>query len=183
MFSQVPKLRSERILLRGIEDEDAAALVELYSNEKIYRYRPGMVRKTVPMVKKLIARYRQEFSAGTAVYWAVCPIEDAARVIGVGEVFNIENKTDSVEIGYSVCEECWGRGIGEETVRVLVSYLFEQVQVNRIQARVMPGNIPSERVLLKNHFTREGLIRQGVFWNGKGIVDVNQFARIKEDYG
>ncbi|CAM3024092.1 Putative acetyltransferase [Bacillus spizizenii] len=48
-----------------------------------------------------------------------------------------------------LAEEYWEKGFATESVRILVSFLFEKVNVNRRQAEVMPANEASKNVLLK----------------------------------
>jgi [ribosomal protein S5]-alanine N-acetyltransferase len=56
------------------------------------------------------------------------------------------------------------------------------VNVNRIQAEVMPLNEASKKVLLKNSFIKEGTLRQATLWSGKGIVDLEIYSILREDY-
>ena len=86
-----------------------------------------------------------------------------------------------MEIGYRVNERLWGRGIATKAVQAMTDYLFENVGINRIQATVMPENTKSKRVLEKNGFQREGLLRQAGFWQGKGIVDLEMYSRLRSD--
>lgn len=69
-----------------------------------------------------------------------------------------------------------------EAVGALVQFLFEKVNVNRVQAEVMPANERSGKVLLKNGFIKEGLLRQATLWSGKGLVDLEIYGVLKEDY-
>ena len=86
-----------------------------------------------------------------------------------------------VTIGYFL-EEHWGQGIASEAVSIVIEFLFKKVNINRIQAEVMPANEPSKRVLLKNGFIREGLLRQAALWPGKGVVDLEVLSILREDY-
>lgn len=65
---------------------------------------------------------------------------------------------------------------------MLVSFLFEKANINRIQAEVMPANEASKNVLLKNNFMKEGVIRQASYWSGKGVVDLEIYGLLKNDY-
>jgi len=69
-----------------------------------------------------------------------------------------------------------------ETVKILVRFLFEEAGVNRIQAEVMPANVHSKKVLLKNSFQYEGTLRQATLWSGKGIVDLEMYNILASDY-
>jgi len=73
-------------------------------------------------------------------------------------------------IGYFLAESNWGRG-ATEAVSLLIRYLFTEADVNRIQAEVMPRNEASKKVLLKN-----GFIKEGTLWSGKGIVDLEIYS-------
>ena len=182
LFGGMPVIYTDRLMLRGMQEDDFEALYDLYSNDNIYAYRPGVARKTRESVAKLIEKYNEEYIGKEAVYFAVCMKEDSGNVVAVGEIFAVDSRLEQVDIGYSVREAYWGKGIATEVVAGLIKYLFEEIEVNRIRAHVMPENVPSHNVVTKNGLIKEGLIRQGALWNGKGIVDVNQYAILRQDY-
>ncbi len=182
LFKEVPYIQSERLLLRKVTAEDMEDLFTMYSNENMFLYRPGMVRKTMPMVEKLIETIWQEFEQKERIYLAVCLLEHPKKVIGIGEIYDIDSRLERATIGYSIDEKYWGRGIATEVVGMMIDYLFDEIETNRIEAHIMPQNEPSSKVLEKNHMTKEGLMRQAAFWNGKGIVDICQYAILREDW-
>ncbi|EGW37168.1 ribosomal-protein-alanine N-acetyltransferase [Desulfosporosinus sp. OT] len=63
----------------------------------------------------------------------------------------------------------------------MTDYLFNDIGINRIQAFVMPENIKSQNVLQRNCFVKEGIIRQGYVWKGKGVVDLILYSFLKSD--
>lgn len=65
---------------------------------------------------------------------------------------------------------------------MLTEFLFGQVQVNRIQAEVMLDNETSKKVLLKNGYVKEGMLRQAALWSGKGVVDLEIYSMLREEY-
>ncbi|MRS03541.1 N-acetyltransferase, partial [bacterium] len=70
-------------------------------------------------------------------------------------------------IGYTLDQELNGKGYASEAVRGMVDYGFNVLNLHRIEAGVMPSNLPSQRVLEKCGFIREGLARKNVNINGK----------------
>ena len=46
----------------------------------------------------------------------------------------------------------------------------------------MPKNEASKKVLLKNGFIKEGLLWQASFRPGKGIIDLEIYSMLKNDY-
>jgi len=72
------------------------------------------------------------------------------------------------EIGYRIepCER--NKGYTTEAVRLLVDYLFStKKEVQRIEVVTDAENVPSQRVLEKNGFKREGELRKRVFNRGQ----------------
>jgi RimJ/RimL family protein N-acetyltransferase len=52
-----------------------------------------------------------------------------------------------------------GRGIGTEVLRLLVRYLFDTTDIDRIEGGTDVTNVRAQRSLEKAGFTREGIIR------------------------
>lgn len=86
-----------------------------------------------------------------------------------------------ITIGYKINESFWNQGIATNAVAAMIDYLFNEIRINRIQAFVMPDNVYFQKVLLKNGFMREGLVRQGNVWTGKGVVDLVIFSVLRSD--
>jgi len=70
------------------------------------------------------------------------------------------------ELGYIVARKYWGQGHATEAVRLAVQSGFKDLEVERIEAFVDPENKGSQRVLEKNGFTQEGLLRNCVIQKG-----------------
>lgn len=76
------------------------------------------------------------------------------------------------EIGYWLAKPYWGQGIMTDVVRSICQYANEEWKLVRITAHVFDFNIASARVLEKNGFEFEGLLRKhhkkdGKFLNSK----------------
>ncbi len=90
---------------------------------------------------------------------------------------NIHRRTG--ELGYYIAEEFWGRGIATEAVGKICRYVFENTDLVRIFAEPFSYNKASCRVLEKNAFQLEGLLRSNAEKNGK-ILDMKLYSLIKE---
>jgi RimJ/RimL family protein N-acetyltransferase len=76
----------------------------------------------------------------------------------------------SVEIGYWLGEEHWGRGIMTEAVQAATAYAFRAFDATRLWAGVFAWNPASARVLEKSGYELEGRLRGAVFKDGE-VVD------------
>ena len=84
-------------------------------------------------------------------------------------------------IGYSIDEQFVGKGIASEAAHIVKTFGFEHVHLNRIEAYVSPRNHGSIKVLEKNEFLREGLLRKLLFINGKW-EDHYMYASLSDEY-
>jgi RimJ/RimL family protein N-acetyltransferase len=65
-----------------------------------------------------------------------------------------------MEIGYDLILNERGKGYGTEAVQIIVDHLFLTKDTVRIQAVTNVENIPSQRILEKAGFVKEGTLRK-----------------------
>ena len=72
------------------------------------------------------------------------------------------------ELGYVIARKYWGNGFATQAIGLALHEGFNDLKVERIEAFVDPTNIGSQRVLEKNGFVKEGLLKKYIIQ--KGIV-------------
>jgi RimJ/RimL family protein N-acetyltransferase len=107
-------------------------------------------------------------------------IEDTANgaILGGANLSRFDPLRDSVELGYWLFREARGRGVATRVVRALVEHAFAN-GILRVEAVVRIGNTPSERVLERVGFEREGVKRKLLRHDGVR-VDATLFALVAE---
>jgi ribosomal-protein-alanine N-acetyltransferase len=95
--------------------------------------------------------------------------------------FNNFTKRHRANIGYDLQVDFWNRGFITEALEAVIEYGFYELNINRIEAEVMPGNVASEKVLSKIGFKNEGLLRQWMYWNDKHY-DINMFSMLQSEF-
>lgn len=70
------------------------------------------------------------------------------------------------ELGYVISRKYWGNGFATQAIKLAIETGFKDLDVERIEAYVDPDNIGSQRVLEKNGFTKEGLLKKCVVQKG-----------------
>lgn len=87
----------------------------------------------------------------------------------VGSV-SIERKADIYrldgELGYMLLSDYWNRGLMSLAVGQVCEIAIKELGLNRVTANVFRPNLASQRILLKNGFTQEGVIRRAVIKGG-----------------
>ncbi|KAH7843923.1 hypothetical protein Vadar_022441 [Vaccinium darrowii] len=85
------------------------------------------------------------------------------------------------DVGYSLAAEYWGRGIVVKAMKIAISEAVKEFpDVVRFQAFVEVDNKPSQRVLEKIGFLREGLLRKYTFNKGE-VRDMVIFSLLAND--
>jgi ribosomal-protein-alanine N-acetyltransferase len=83
-------------------------------------------------------------------------------------------------LGYGIDIDHCGRGYATAAVEAAVRFAFDEIDLHRVQAAVVPDNLASARVLGKAGFQEEGLARRYLFLDGQW-KDHRMFARTADD--
>lgn len=85
------------------------------------------------------------------------------------------------EIGYLISEPHQGQGLGTRAVRLLVTHLFAETALRRLQALVSVENVASQRLLERLGFKLEGTLRQHFVIQGKP-VDERVYGMLRSEW-
>lgn len=99
---------------------------------------------------------------------------------GVGAVPQFDVNFRTAEVGYWIGEPYWGNGLATRALRLMVNRIFREYDFIRLHALVFHINTASMRVLEKNGFVREGVMRKHVVKNGT-IYDGVLYARLRDE--
>jgi ribosomal-protein-alanine N-acetyltransferase len=103
-------------------------------------------------------------------------VVDGLAVGSIGLVAKDDVYRKSMEIGYWIGEEFWGRGIVSEAVGAVTEYAFQNFDIVRIYADVFDWNAASARVLIKNGYKFEARLHRAVIKDGV-IADALIYAK------
>jgi len=182
IFQGFPHLESDELILKQIKIQDADDLYEILTNENLYRLRPGNPLKSLDAVKNVIGHYERDFYKHKIIFLGIYTKKSNNKLVGIGEIFDFDYKANRVEVGYTVNEDYWGKGIATNATKLMLEYLFNVIGVNSIQATAMTSNTKSHNVLKRCGLIHEGTIRQWKYWKGVGIVDLEMYSILKSDY-
>ncbi len=153
---------------------DASMLAALANNKKIWDnlrdYIPFPYRESDAI--SFIAHTQKEKPQQTFA------IKYEDRLCGViGLVIQQDIYRRSAEMGFWLGEAFWGQGIATQAVALINRYAFGELKLVRLYSGVFDYNTASMRVLEKNGYQREGILRKAVYKNG-ALHDEHRFAII-----
>jgi RimJ/RimL family protein N-acetyltransferase len=104
-----------------------------------------------------------------------------SKLIGVvGLVRQKDVYRNSAEIGYWIGEPFWGQGYGYQAIQLALKIAFEVLGVVRVFAGVYDVNKPSQRILEKAGFRKEGVFKKAVLKNEKYLDEIRYAILAKE---
>lgn len=180
LLREVPVLETDRLRLRAPSLEDAEDIFAFACDPEVARYVTWDAHRHRRDSEAYIAAVIGRSEAGEGVEWAMEHRKDNI-VIGTCSFFDWCPAHGRAELGYTLSRRYWGRGLTTEAVRAMVAFGFQRMHLQRIQARVMQGNVASVRVLQKAGLVSEGTLRRHLFCRG-AYHDVQVFSILKSEY-
>lgn len=101
-----------------------------------------------------------------------------AGLIGLKDFDYLNRK---VEIGYWLTEKMTGKGIITLSVERIMHFIFDELELNRIQIKCGVGNISSSAVPKRLGFSFEGIERQGERHLSK-YIDLEIYSFLREEW-
>lgn len=174
-------LDTARLHLRPFTPDDAEMMFRNWASDPaVTRYLTWPVHTSADASRSLLESWCREYTDPTFYHWAIADRE-TGEVFGDISVVDIDENTRSIELGYCICPERWGKGYTSEAAKAVVDYLFRRTDTLRITARHDVDNPGSGGVMRKIGMTREGILRQSAR-NNQGIVDVVHYSLLKNEY-
>jgi RimJ/RimL family protein N-acetyltransferase len=156
------------VTLREWKRSDADALAAIANNKKIW----DNVRDRLPYpYKKKDAKEWLELVKKQKTVTTFCIEVDGNLAGSIGVTLKDDVYRKTVELGYFIAEEYWGRGIATEAIRQMVSYVRKEFDIVRIYAEVFEYNKGSMKALEKNGFYLECIRKRGAFKNNVVLDD------------
>ena len=175
-----PTLETDRLLLRKVTPEDAEAVFAYASDSEVTRYVAWDRHRSIEDSKVFLRYTLRKYESGGEPNWAIV-YKGNQRFIGTCGFAGWEADHARAEIGYVSRREYWGRGLIPEAVRATIRFGFENMGLNRIEARCIAENTASARVMEKAGMLYEGTLRQREFIKG-AYRDIKLYAILKSEH-
>lgn len=174
-------IETARLTLRRFTIEDVVSVhCNWCSDPRVTRFLTWQAHEDLRETLNMVATWVESYDKLDYYQWAIVP-KDFGEVVGSISVVEIKEQTDTVHIGYCIGAPWWGKGIATEALAGILPFLFEEVEVKRVDSRHDPENIGSGKVMEKCGLRYEGTLRQWD-WNNRGIVDAAYYSLLEGEY-
>ena len=180
IFSKIPTVKTERLILRKITVDDVDDMYEYSSDENVTKYLTWSPHADKAYTLEYINYLQSRYRSGDFFDWGVV-VKSNNKMIGTCGFTRFDYVNNSAEIGYVLNSEYHGMGFAVEAASEVIKFGFEKLGLNRIECKYIIGNDASRRVMEKNGMSFEGIRREGMLI--KGVYrDIGVCSILKSDY-
>lgn len=175
----LPVLSNDVVTLRDLRLSDATSLFSMLSTDEVRRF-VSSPPIDVPGYERFIKWAHAERIAGRCFCYAVVPAgSDVA--IGILQVRSLETDFRAAEWGAAIGSPFWGTGLFVSGARLLLDFLFDDVQVHRLEGRAAVQNGRANGAVRKLGAVPEGVLRRGLWCRGQ-YFDQLMWSILAEDW-
>lgn len=176
--TELPTLTGDGVVLRWITLDDAAGVLELFSDPEVIRYTSLELMKSEDDSCGFILGIQESFAVGTLYQWGV---ELDGFLVGTCTLFHIDRQHRRAEVGFALAPRHWGQRIMSRAVPLVIDFAFRVLALHRIEADADPRNTASLRLLERLGFIREGLLRERYHQLGE-VQDAVLLGLLRRDW-
>lgn len=172
-------LTGQSIELRALEEQDLQLVMSWRNQPEVRRFFLNKSLLSIAGQQRWFAHYLNDHSR--QIFIAQKKADH--KPVGMIGLYEIDHANHNAEIGSTIVGDrsMWGKGIASEMISLLLEYGFVDLSLQRIYAVALDANLASQRVKEKCGFTKEGILRQAHYTNGR-FEDVHLYAIIRKQW-
>ncbi len=157
---------SEGLLLRNYVEEDAAVLFQTVQENRAH-LRPWLkwvdgTQKEAHSLEYIRAARQEQYDQQSIAFG----IFKNGQLIGGLGMHQWDQKLRKAQMGYWLAKAAEGQGLLSQCAGVFLDYLFDQIQLNKVELHYLPANTRSDAVGKRLGFKVEGILRDSFLMNG-----------------
>ena len=159
-------LEGSRVRLRAPQPEDAEFMIKIFHDQDTMKrfsrelFSPISLSSLAEDLSKSWKEFRRDF------YFSI-EGKASCQYIGSCGYNKIDRKNSYADIGIYLEKSFWAQGLGSEALKLLINYLFDQNNLNKIRLNVHANNESAVRCYERLGFQHEGRAREELFQDGR----------------
>ena len=177
---------TERLILKicGEEIAEDTLIFDLHNAKEFEAVEPIDVDNfyTIEHHRNILNyEYKKMLQLSVIRFWLFLK-DDPNSIIGTISFRNIAKPIySSCQVGYKMDKAYTGYGYCTEALRAGINIMFHDLELHRMEAMVLPDNIPSIAILEGLGFKKEGVLRDKLMIQGKWR-DHYLYGLLREEY-
>lgn len=173
-------LETGRLMLRRFAVTDAEAMYRNWASDaEVTKYLTWPCHPNPETTRRLLAEWVREYDSERYYQWAIVQ-KETGEPIGSIAVVHLDESVGMAHVGYCIGRTWWRQGITTEALRAVIDFLFDTVEVNRVECRHDPRNPNSGKVMRKCGMRYEGTLRSADR-NNQGLCDACYYGLLRSE--
>ena len=175
-------IETKRLTLRRFVSSDYLPMYNNWaSDDAVTKFLTWQTHSSPDISRQITDMWVDGYKNDNNYQWAIAMKEAVDQPFGSIAVVSCNEDTFTFEIGYCIGKKYWRKGIMTEALSAVIDFLFENTDVNRIEAIHDVNNPNSGKVMKKCGMMFEGTLRKA-FKNNTGICDVNYYSILRPEW-
>jgi RimJ/RimL family protein N-acetyltransferase len=154
--------KGQKVLLRAGKREDMERQWISENDPELFYLDGGRPRPT--SLESLYRYFEQNLSREDGAFFAM---EADGKYIGHCSLHSFDNTAHVCELSIEIGDKAyWGQGYGRDAIRLLLTYAFEHLNMNRVWLTTHSENERAIRCYRACGFVEEGRMRQHIYVRG-----------------
>ena len=176
------KIETDRLILRRFVSEDYISMFNNWASDpEVSKFLTWQTHDSVDVSRTITNDWVSSYEKNDFYQWAIAFKTAPDDPFGSISVVHTDEDILSFEIGYCITKKHWRQGITSEALAAVIGFLFENTDVNRIEAVHDINNPNSGKVMQKCGMIFEGMHRQGSR-NNTGLCDINYYSILRAEW-
>ncbi|MEW6196409.1 MAG: GNAT family protein [Bacteroidota bacterium] len=179
-FNSVPVLETERLILRGFNENDLDDIFEYASQPQVTIFLPWKTHETKNDTIDFLKMSKEMFEKQDNIDFAI-ELKSEKKLVGGISIRKWNDENKCADIGYVLSPKYWNQGIITEAIKRVIKFGFDELKLNRVEAHCDENNTGSYKAMEKAGMKYEGTLRKKVFMKGK-FVNMKFYSILKKEY-
>ena len=171
-------IETDRLILRKLKLADVDDLVETGNDYDVHYFSFFLMKYPFTKEEAILVVKEEEHVKNLKRFGV--ELKESSKIIGVIDLYNINLKSKKLKLGYWIGKDYRRKGYINEAIQKVITYAFENYDINEVIATTLLDNEPSINLLLKNGFVKGKLLKNDRFFEGKYIDSLQFILRRKE---
>lgn len=167
------------VRLRAYEKNEMKLVKELINRSEIKKYlSPGV---PFPYTLEDEMKFYENISANNDTYTFAIEVKETSEYIGGCGINAVDWKNSTATVGIFIGKDDYlSKGYGTDAMKVLVNFIFNEMNINKVKLEVYSFNIRAIKCYEKIGFKKEGCLRKEIFRSGK-YHDILLYGMLRDE--
>ena len=176
----IPEIQTDHYYLTAMKESYASQMFSFLGDRETMKFLTPHPPESVSEVTETIRESLKGLQDQKEIPWVIKE-KSTDRIIGMFRLHKLNFWHKKTEMGVVISREFQKRGVMTELMPEILSFCFNELELNRVVGDIFAENQGSRKLLLGEGFREEGTLRQTDF-DGERYHDTVVFSLLKAEY-